>query len=83
MNFQVGDKIYKIQNKEIDTSVIYVIDEIILDDSEANWHDGYNMEYTALVKNQNTGEEEIILLYYSSHIRHFYEKYAIKVEEYK
>lgn len=83
MNFLVGDKIYKIQNKEIDTSTIYIIDEIILDDSQANWHDGYTIEYTGIVQNQNTGKKETILLYYSNHIRNFYEKYAIKVDEYK
>jgi hypothetical protein len=82
MDFQVGDEIYEIIDKTVNTSVIYTIDEIIKDESHSNWHNGYTVEYTAIVKNKKTNQEEKMLLYYSSHIRNFYEKYAIKVQDY-
>ena len=82
MDFQIGDEIYEIVNKTVNASVIYTIIEIIKDDSHSNWHNGYTVEYNALVQNKKTNNEEKKMLYYGSHIRNFYEKYAVKVQDY-
>jgi hypothetical protein len=82
MNFQIGDKIYKIINGNVDVTTIYNIQEIIKDDSFGSWHDNYAIEYSALVKNNVLEKEEKILLYYSSSINNICETYAIKVVDY-
>ena len=82
MNFQVGDNIYKITGKTINTDAKYIIKEIIKDDSYGSWHDNYAIEYSALVENNISKDEEKILLYYGSSINNIYEIYAIKVQDY-
>jgi hypothetical protein len=82
MNFQIGDNIYRIIGKTIDTNNNYIIKDIIKDDSYGSWHDSYAIEYSALVKNILLEKEEKILLYYGSSINNIYEVYAIKVIDY-
>lgn len=82
MNFQIGDNIYKITGKTINTDINYIIKEIIKDDTYGSWYDNYAIEYSALVENNDSKNEEKILLYYGSSINNIYETYAIKVQDY-
>lgn len=77
MEFKEGDRVYKIVNGEIDTNIIYKINEIL--PYNTHWHDGYFIEIKAIAINENNGEEEEILVLFSSHLQNYYELFLVKV----
>jgi sortase (surface protein transpeptidase) len=46
MDLKIGDKIYKRKNGITDKYKVYEIENII-EESEANWHNGYNTIWIA------------------------------------
>jgi hypothetical protein len=71
-DFKVGDYIYKIQNKKIDTSTKYMIKNIIKED-------GNNSEYDIIFKAQLEGDNDLYIVHYINHIYQIDQKYAIKI----
>jgi trehalose-6-phosphatase len=77
MEFKEGDRVYKIINKNIDLSTIYKISQIL--SYNINSYDGYFIEIKAIAINENTNNEEEILVLFCCHLQNYYEKFLIKL----
>jgi len=77
MDFKVGDKIYKRKNGFVDKSKVYEI-ENITEESEGNWHDGYNTIWVASL----VGENELFIIKFAiwGEVTEIYAEKAIKLE---
>jgi len=77
MDLNPGDKIYKRKNGIVDKSKVYEI-ENITEESEGNWHDGYNTIWVASL----VGENELFIIKFAiwGEITEIYAEKAIKNE---
>jgi hypothetical protein len=77
MDLKAGDKIYKRKNGIADKSKVYEI-ESIREESQGNWHDGYNSIWIASL----VGETELFIVKFAiwGEITEIYAEKAIKNE---
>lgn len=77
MDLKAGDKIYKRKNGVADKSKVYEI-ESITEESQGNWHDGYNSIWIASL----VGETELFIVKFTiwGEITEIYADKAIKNE---
>lgn len=77
MDLKAGDKIYKRKNGIADKSKVYEI-ESITEESQGNWHDGYNTIWIASL----VGETELFIVKFAiwGEITEIYAEKAIKNE---
>jgi len=77
MDLKAGDKIYKRKNGIADKSKVYEI-ERITEESQGNWHDGYNSIWIASL----VGETELFIVKFTiwGEITEIYAEKAIKNE---
>jgi len=77
MDIIEGDRVYKITNKIIDKNNTYKIIRIIPYDT--SWYDGYFIETRAIAINENTNNQEELLILLSSHLQNYYEVFLVKI----
>jgi len=77
MDLKAGDKIYKRKNGIADKSKVYEI-ESITEESQGNWHDGYNSIWIASL----VGETELFIVKFAiwGEITEIYAEKTIKNE---
>ena len=77
MDLKAGDKIYKRKNGIADKSKVYEI-ESITEESQGNWHNGYNSIWIASL----VGETELFIVKFAiwGEITEIYAEKAIKNE---
>jgi hypothetical protein len=77
MDLKAGDKIYKRKNGIADKSTVYEI-ESITEESQGNWHGGYNTIWIASL----VGETELFIVKFAiwGEITEIYAEKAIKNE---